>query len=134
METTEPTFSAADLAYLETAYTTLENACAAHGLDVAEVEARIRARQLPQPPYTLPDGRRLVPPDYFALLDAAGFADELPALFARRFAAAAADAGLEPTAEWNARSEWDDYLDGTYWACLWEATPETMIEKERLIR
>jgi hypothetical protein len=76
----------------------------------------------------------MFPPDYFELLDSAGAPDQLRNHFEQRFVAAARAAGLEFTADWNLETEWIDYMDGTYWVCLWTANPEAMIEKERLIR
>src|SRR5262245_4191795 len=62
---TNPAFTAADLAYIEEAYRPLEDLCAERGRDPAEAEALVERGLLPRPPYTLPDGRRMAPPDEF---------------------------------------------------------------------
>jgi hypothetical protein len=41
---------------------------------------------------------------------------------------------LDFTDEWNPVSEWTDYIDGTDWVCLRDATPEVIVAKERHIR
>jgi hypothetical protein len=118
-------FSADDVRYIEEAYVPLELLCAERGVD---------PEGLPQPAYVLPDGRRMVPRDYFELLDDAGGREGMRERFESRLRAAAAAAGLEFGEEWNPESEWTDYLEGTYAVCLWSVTPEAMVEKERLIR
>jgi hypothetical protein len=134
MTTTDARFTGDDIAYIESAYHTLDELARAAGLDPAWVVEQIAAGLLPEPAYTLPVDRRLFPPDYFTLLETAGSVGDLRTHFDARFRKAARAAGLAFTPEWNPETEWVDYIDGTYWVCLWEATPEAMIEKERLIR
>jgi hypothetical protein len=134
MGTTDATFTAADLRLIEEDYRTLDELCAERGIDPAGVEAMIASGLMPQPAYILPDGRQMFPEDYFQLYDDAGSVDLLQGHFRDRFVEAARRAGLEFTDEWNPDSEWTDYVDGTYWVCLYNATPEVMIEKERQIR
>jgi hypothetical protein len=132
--TTDASFTAADLRLIEENYRTLAELCADRGVDTAGVEALIASGLMPRPAYTLPDGRHMFPDDYFRLHDDAGSVDLLETHFRDRFVDAARHAGLEFTDEWNPDSEWEDYADGTYWVCLYNATPEVMIEKERQIR
>jgi hypothetical protein len=121
----EPEFSADDLRYIEDAYVPRDALCAQRGLS---------AEGLPAPAYVLPDGRGMVPRDYFELLDDAGSPERMRERFETRLRTAAAAAGLEFDEDWNPESEWADYLEGTYAVCLWSVTPEAMVEKERLIR
>jgi hypothetical protein len=134
MTTHDVQFTTEDIAYIEQAYETLGELCASRNLEPALMEEQIAAGRLPQPAYTLPGGRRMFPRDYFELLEAAGSAECMREHFEKRFCEAAERAGLDFNPEWNPETEWEDYLDGTYWVCLWQATPEAMIEKERLIR
>jgi hypothetical protein len=134
MTTTDATFTEADLRLIETDFQTLPALCAGRGVAATEIERLIDAGRMPQPAYTLPDGRRMFPDDYLELHDEAGGPDRLRDYFREQFEGAARTAGLEFSAEWNLESEWADYLDGTYWICLRNARPEVMIDKERQIR
>lgn len=134
MTATDATFTESDLHLIEADFQTLPELCAGRGVDAAEIERLIDARRMPQPAYTLPDGRRMFPDDYLELYDEAGGPGRLRDYFIEQFEGVALTAGLEFNAEWNPKSEWTDYLDGTYWICLRNARPEVMIEKERQIR
>lgn len=90
--------------------------------------AHIVAGRLPQPAYRLDDGTDMVPPDYFALVDAAGTVAALPRWFAERYRAAARARGL-PADETAVDGQWREYLGGGYLVCLEHATPETIAEK-----
>lgn len=70
----------------------------------------------------------MVPPDYFALLDAAGTVAALPRWFAERYRAAARARGL-PADETAVDGHWREYLGGGYLVCLEHATPETIADK-----
>lgn len=131
---TDASFTADDLRLIERDYTTLDGLCAGRDLTPEQVETMIVNGELPQPAYVLPDGRRMFPCDYFQLHDQTIAAESLETAFRRRFSAAAQRAKLEFTDEWNPDTEWIDYFDGTYWVCLYDATPEMIIEKERQIR
>jgi Family of unknown function (DUF6058) len=132
---TDARFTEADLRLIERDYKTLDQLCPGRELTPGQVEAMIANGELPQPAYVLPDGRRMFPQDYFQLYDeTAEHDDSLEASFRRRFSEAAQRAALDFTEEWNPDSEWADYIDGTYWVCLNQATPEMIIEKERWIR
>lgn len=71
--------------------------------DVEAVRARIAARELPAPPYP---GLELVPADYFSL---AARVDEL------------------------CPEDREAFLDGTYFVCLENATPENIARKGALV-
>ena len=130
----DASFTADDLRVIERDFTTLEQLCSGRDLRSEQVETMIVNGELPQPAYVLPDGRRMFPQDYFGLHDQATGADSLEGSFRRRFSEAAECAELDFTEELNPDTEWTDYIDGTYWVCLYNATPEMIIEKERLIR
>jgi hypothetical protein len=134
MNPTDATFTESDLRLIQTDFQILPELCTGRRVEATGIEQLIDAGQMPQPAYTLPDGRRMFPDDYFELHDEAGGPDRLRDHFLEQFEAAAHTAGLEFTADWNPDSEWTDYLDGTYWICLRNARPEVMIEKERQIR
>lgn len=131
---TDASFTADDLRLIERDFRTLEQLCSGRDLAPAQVETMIDSGDLPQPAYVLPDGRRMFPQDYFQLYDETAGADSLEESFRRRFCEAAERAGLDFTKAWNPDTEWTDYIDGTYWICLYNATPENIIEKERRIR
>jgi len=134
MTPTEATFTESDLRLIDANFKTLSELCAAREIEAAEIEGLIDDRVMPQPAYTLPDGRRMFPTDYFDLCDEAGGPDRLRDYFIEQFERAAGAAGLEFNEEWNPESEWTDYVDGTYWVCLHDARPDVMIDKERQIR
>lgn len=134
MTATEAQFSEADFQLIETDFRTLPELCAQRSLDAVQVKAMIDVGLMPQPAYTLPDGREMFPDDYFDLYDRAGGAESIRGYFTEHFAKAAREAGLGFTGGWNPDSEWTDYIDGTYWVCLRKATPEVIVEKEGHIR
>ena len=134
MAASDPRFTEADLRLIEADFKTLPDLCLGRPSDAAAIDELIDAGLMPQPAYTLPDGRRMFPADYFQLHDEAGNPDRLHDRFVERFQRAARTAGLAFSDEWNPESEWTDYIDGTYWVCLRDARPEVMIEKERQIR
>lgn len=84
---------------------------------------------IPDATYRLADGSRWFARDVWRLADDAGGPEGVPGLFARRFRAACDalhhDGGLADA--------WRAYLDGAYGACLRDVTPETIVQKERLV-
>jgi Family of unknown function (DUF6058) len=100
----------ADIAYVEREFVPLDRLCTAAGRDLAETRARIAARELPAPPYP---GLEYVPADYFELPDAAAFVSEYT--------------GRDPEDNLAA------YLDGTYFVCLRQPTPEVIVRKGELV-
>jgi hypothetical protein len=126
------TFSEADLAYLSSEFRTLEEICAGRAETPDEVRRLIAERRLPQPPYVLDDGTELVPPDYFALADAAGSLDGVRDEFERRYRTGLERYGLSFDLDLFER-HWEGYLDGTPAICMRDVTPETVIRKRLLI-
>ena len=88
--------------------------------------------RLPRPPYLLDDGTELLPPDYFALVDAGGGVDGLRDEFERRYRAGLERYGVPFDAELFER-RWAGYLEGTPAICMRDVTPETVIRKRLLI-
>ncbi|HEY0453891.1 DUF6058 family natural product biosynthesis protein [Actinophytocola sp.] len=127
----EPGFTQSDIRYVIAEYRTLGELCDGRAQSVAEVRALISAGRLPQATYVLPSGEARFPPDYFALVDEAGGVDALPGRFRSRYLAAAA---ASPSAEADAAEDWAGYLSGQFGVCLRSVTPESMAEKNRLIR
>jgi hypothetical protein len=123
-------FTSRDLAYLEDEFRTLAELCADRAETPAEVRALIVERRLPRPSYVLDDGTELFPPDYVALIDAAGGADRLRTDFEVRYRVACAAHGR---GSGELEDDWQAYLDGIYGVCLREATPESIVEKGALI-
>jgi len=117
----EARMTAADVAYVEANYMSLEDACAGRPEALDEVRAVVAAGQLPQPSYVLPDGTEMVPADYFAIADAGRD------VFEREFLAA----GGSPN---EVDAEWDGYLSGAYGVCLKEQTPANIVRKEALVK
>jgi hypothetical protein len=117
----EARMTAADVAYVEANYMSLEEACAGRPEALEEVRAVAAAGQLPQPSYVLPDGTEMVPADYFAIADAGRD------VFEREFLAA----GGSPN---EVDAEWDGYLSGACGVCLKEQTPANTVRKEALVK
>ena len=113
--------TAADVAYVEANYLSLEEACAGRAETPDQVRALAAAGELPQPSYVLPDGTEMVPADYFAIADAGRDA------FERDFLAS----GGSPD---EVDAEWDGYLSGAYGVCLKEQTPTNIVRKEALVK
>ena len=102
-----------DVAYVRRDYLELEAACAGRAESPEEVRRRMAVGRIPRPSYVLSDGTPMVPPDHFALADAAGGWTALPGWFAARLAeeltAREMDASMSRVAE-----EWTAYLAGEY--------------------
>lgn len=123
---TEPALTQSDIRYVLAEYRTLAELCRGRAETVTEVAGLIEAGRLPRPTYVLPSGEARFPPDYFALLDDAGSVAALPAHFRGRYLA------VGPAED--ADEDWDGYLSGQFGVCLWRVTPESMAEKNRLVR
>ncbi|MEO8706737.1 MAG: DUF6058 family natural product biosynthesis protein [Kofleriaceae bacterium] len=84
---------------------------------------------LPRASYQLPGGELYYARDRRRLADEAGSIEAVPAMFARRLAAAMLelDHRVDPDDEWQA------YLAGLYGVCLYEVTPEAIVHKARLV-
>src|SRR5918911_4348480 len=114
-------FTAADLEYVRRHFVTLEDACAGRPETPEQVRTLAFRRALPGPAYVTPDGTEYVAPDYFALADAAGGAEQLEEWFVSHF---------EPS---EGREQWDAYVTGIYAVCLREVTPATIARKSALV-
>jgi hypothetical protein len=117
----EARMTAADVAYVEANYVSLDQACAGRTETPEEVRSLAAAGKLPQPSYVLPDGTEMVPADYFAIADAGRDT------FEREFLAA----GGRPD---EVDAEWDGYLSGAYGVCLREQTAANIVRKEALVK
>jgi hypothetical protein len=122
---TQPTFTESDIRYVIAEYRTLGELCHGRAESVAEVNRLIEAGRLPRPAYVLPSGEARFPPDYFALLDAAGSVEELPAHFRARYLAVGSAS--------DAEDDWAGYLSGEFGVCLRQVTPEAIAAKNRLL-
>ncbi len=126
----EAQFSDRDLDYVRKEYVVLDRLCADRAETPEQVRELIDQRRLPRATYVLPDGTEMFPPDYFALLDEAGSLDAMRETFDQRYLIATSALGLlavEPEEDWHG------YLSGEFGVCLWEVSPETMVEKSALI-
>ncbi|OLF19487.1 DUF6058 family natural product biosynthesis protein [Actinophytocola xanthii] len=122
---TPPTFTESDIRYVIAEYRTLGELCHGRAESVVEVSRLIEAGRLPRATYVLPSGEARFPPDYFALLDAAGSVEELPAHFRSRCLAAGSAQDVDEA--------WAGYLSGEFGVCLREVTPEAIVAKGRLL-
>src|SRR5690349_211284 len=101
---TEPRYTDADLAYVETEFRTLPQLCAGRAETPERIGELIGAGALPAASYVLPDGRELFPPDYFELVDAAGGPAGLRDHFVQQHRAASSALGLtgiDPEEDWR---------------------------------
>jgi hypothetical protein len=115
--TAATTYTDADLAYLHAEFRTLEEVCRDRPESPDDVRRLIAERRLPRPSYVLDDRTELVPPDYFALADAAGGVDRLRDEYERQYRAALAKYGLEfDIGLFEGR--WESYLDGISGICM----------------
>jgi hypothetical protein len=117
-----------DLPYLEADFVELPRLAAAHGRPAEVVREEVAGERMPQPTYVLSDGRELVPPDYFALAEAAGGASRLRDWFSAAYEEAAREHDADPP-----DMAWRDYVSGGYGACLRSITPVTIVRKTVLV-
>jgi hypothetical protein len=116
----------ADVGYIRANFRPLADVCQERGERLEAVEELIRERRLPASSYVLPDGTKMVPPDYFDFIDEAGGPESLRAEFERRHrGAGGSDDELE--------ADWQGYVDGIYGICLRSVSPETIVRKSRLV-
>jgi hypothetical protein len=126
----EPEFTERDLDYVRREYVDLDRLCAERAETPQQVRELIADSKLPRATYVLPDGTELFPPDYFELLDEAGSVEAMREVFDRRYLTATSALGLlgkEPEENWHG------YLSGEFGVCLWEVSPESIVEKSALI-
>ena len=126
-------FTPEDIRYIEAHFIEFGVLCRSYGRDFASVLGWVEGGSLPQPSYTLPDGRRMVSRNYFDLPDPAGNAETLRRFFIDRHAAAARELCLA-VAEEHPRESFEAYMQGVYGICLREPSPENIARKEWLIR
>ncbi len=118
--------SSADIDYIRANYRTLRDLCRERGEDIADVQRLIRERRLPAPSYILAGEKRMVPADYFDLVDDAGGAKRLRQEFETRYRAAGGTAS-------ELAEDWDGYIGGLYGVCLRHVSPETIVRKGELV-
>lgn len=121
-----------DVAYVRRDYLTLEAACAGRDESADDVRRGMATGRMPRPSYFLAGGTEMVPPDYFALADAAGGWAALPAWFAARLARELTARGMDASPA-RVAEEWTAYLAGEYGVCLRGVTPAGIAEKARLV-
>jgi len=119
-----------DEAYVRTWFIDLEILARTHGWEPAAIIRAIDEKRAPAPTYTLANGVRMVPPDYFALLGAPDEIDTLRERFNKRYVKAAL--AQAPTDTLLAE-EWEGYISGGFGACLKDVSPESMFAKSKLI-
>lgn len=113
--------TADDDAYVDKHFVTLDALCARRGADPDAVRGDMLAGRLPLPSYLRSDGTEMVPPDLFALADAAGGIEVLPGWFRAHWADRE-----------RADAEWADYLRGHY-VCLRDVAPAAMRRKDDIV-
>jgi hypothetical protein len=128
---TEPSFTAADRAYIRANYVELEELCEGRDVEPDEVRSLIERGLLPKPSYTV-DGKGMFPADYFELYDEAGGVERLHDLFEERYRAAA-NAHPDLSTPAALETAWRAYLNGVWGQCLHEVTPEVMVRKRALV-
>lgn len=121
-----------DERYIRASFAPLDDLAAGRPGGAIAVRAEVAAGRLPQPAYRLDDGTDMVPPDYFAPVDAAGSVDALADWFADRYRTVAAELAL-PVDHRAIDEQWQDYLSGGYFVCLTHADPESIAQKARHI-
>ena len=120
----------ADATLIRSRFRTLAQLCAERGDEVAAWQAEIDAGRMPQPSYLLEEDGWF-PPTYFALVDEAGDVDTLRAHFEGRYAIAADEAGALAGPD-ELDEAWDEYLTGGWGRMLFDPTPESAVQANRL--
>ncbi len=121
---------AADREWIRARYRPLDELCAARGEDAAPWRARIAAGEMPGSSYEL-DGVGLFPPGWFGLVDEAGSVAGLRAHFEERFAIAADETGALAGPD-ELDEAWEEYLSGAWGRVLFDPTPESAVQANRL--
>jgi hypothetical protein len=119
-----------DDAWIRARYPTLDELCAARGDDAAVWRAEIDAGRMPGPSYEL-DGAGRFPPAYFGLVDAAGSVAALREHFEGRFAIASDETGALAGPD-ELDEAWAEYLSGSWGKLLFDPTPESAVQANRL--
>lgn len=124
--------AALDERYVREQFVPLDALAAGRPGGPAVVRGWIAGGRMPQPAYRLDDGTDMVAADYFALLDAAGGIERLPAWFVAEYRQAAREQGL-PDGQEDGERQWAEYLTGGYGVCLRAVGPRTIARKARHI-
>ena len=133
MEATQASYDSpvnADASLIRSRYRTLAQLAAERDEDAADWQLLIEQGRLPAASYEL-DGEDWFPPSYFALLDEAGSVDDLHAHFEGRFAIASDETGALAGPD-ELDEAWDEYLSGAWGRILFDPTPESAVQSNRL--
>ena len=120
----------ADASLIHSRFRTLAQLAAERSENAADWQRLIDEGRLPAASYTL-DGEGWFPPSYFAVLDEAGAVHELRAHFEARFAIAADETGALAGPD-ELDEAWDEYLSGAWGRILFDPTPESAVQSNRL--
>lgn len=120
----------ADASLIRSRFRTLIQLAAERAESVAELQLLIEQGRLPAASYEL-DREGWFPPSYFAVLDEAGSVDELRAHFEGRFAIASDETGALAGPD-ELDEAWDEYLSGAWGRILFDPTPESAVQSNRL--
>ncbi len=120
----------ADASLIRSRFRTLEQLVAERGEEAAPWQALIDAARLPAASYLL-DGVGWFPPRYFGVLDDAGSVEHLHTHFEERFAICADETGALAGPD-EMDEAWDEYLSGAWGRILFDPTPESAVQANRL--
>lgn len=120
----------AEAARLRRSFRRLDELAAERGADASAWRADVAAGRRPAPSYVL-DGDELVPPSWADLADEAGGVDGLRALFEARYAVASDATGALAGPD-ELDEAWEEYLSGAWGRVLFEPTPESAVQANRL--
>ena len=120
----------ADASLIRSRYRTLAQLAAERGESAVEWQVQIEQGRLPAASYTL-DGEGWFPPSYFSVLDEAGGVNELRSHFEGRFAIASDETGALAGPD-ELDEAWDEYLSGAWGRILFDPTPESAVQSNRL--
>jgi len=125
----DPTVNA-DASLIRSRFRTLAQLAAERGEAAEPWAAAISAGRLPAASYVL-DAVGWFPPRYLDLLDAAGGLEQLRSHFEERFAIAADETGALVGPD-ELDEAWDEYLSGAWGRILFDPTPESAVQSNRL--
>ncbi len=125
---------AADWRYIASQFTPLAALLVSRLETTDIVNSWISSGLFPHPTYLMPESpffgadTPMYPADVFDFVDQAGSIEMLPQHFEQRLVAA------DPANCFDAKAEYRSYLSGRYGACLKRVTPESIVQKERLVQ
>ncbi len=120
----------ADARAIRSRFRTLEELAGERGENSQPWRTAVLARQLPSPSYVL-DGEEFFPPTLLSLVDEAGGVEALRAHFEERFVLAADATGAVAGPD-ELDEAWDEYLSGAWGRILFDPTPESAVQANRL--